>query len=43
VEAATKHTSPVRQALSVAFSVLVFCMLAYWIVAMAASMLVPSR
>jgi hypothetical protein len=43
MEAVTKRTSPLRRAPSVAFSALVFCLLAYWILAMAAYFLMPSN
>jgi hypothetical protein len=43
VEAVTKHTSPLRRALGAVFSALVFCLLAYWILALAADLFLPSN
>jgi hypothetical protein len=43
MDTVTKHTPPVRRALGIGFSVLVFCLFAYWILAMAVYLFVPQN
>ena len=43
MNAVTKAAPPVRRALSIGLSVLVCCLLAYWILAMAVYVLVPLK
>jgi hypothetical protein len=43
MDAVTKHTTQVRRVLGIGFSVLVFCLLAYWILAMAVYFFVPQN
>jgi hypothetical protein len=43
VTTVTKGTPPLRRALSIGFSALVGCLLAYWILAMAVYFFVPQN
>ena len=43
MEVVTKHTPHLRRALGIGSTVLVFCLFAYWILAMAVYLFVPQN